>query len=117
MEQIKVIYSNTGIANYFGDYIEINKRLKQDKFLRDYIIKHELGHSDKFDIKHDIGINPFVFVRLMKFIIKNPSTWIDFLPIQFKHKKIVFDLNVTILYGVIAFLIGVIVLLFKFNIF
>lgn len=103
-EKIKVIYSDTGLANFFGDHIEINKNLRKDKVLRDYIMKHELGHSKKFDLWHEFDIDWKIMPRLFSFLIRNPSTWIDFLPVQIKKRRLIFDLNLTILYifGIVA---------------
>lgn len=107
--QLKVKYSDYGVANFFGNYIEINKKFKYNKPLRDYVVKHELGHKNKFDLSHEFEIDYHIF-PLMIFILKNPSTWTDFLPIQFKKKKIIYDLNLMILY---VFIISLIVFLIK----
>ena len=115
-KKIKIIYNNKGLANYYGDYIEINKNLKYNKPLRDYIIIHELEHSKKFDLSHDfndgIGLifNPKMFLKILLFYIRNPSTWIDLSPVQIKNRKIVYDLNLSILYLIIA---GLMIFAFK----
>jgi hypothetical protein len=64
----------------------------------DYIIKHEQSHSTEFDISHEFKLNPSIVLRLIKFIIFNPSSWIDFSPIQIKQKRLVYDANLMILY-------------------
>lgn len=107
----KVIYSRYGMANYYKDFIEINYNLKYNKILRDYVMKHELGHSSKFDLHHEINdgfkllTKPKICFQLIKFYLTNPGTWIDFLPIQIKRNKIVYDLNLLILYGIIGMII------------
>lgn len=108
--QLQVRYSNKGIANFFGDYIEIHKDLKYNKKLRDYIIKHELGHKKEFDLWHEFKIDWKVMPSLLKFILVHPSTWIDFLPIQIKGKRIIYDTNLCILY---LFIIALLFLLIK----
>ena len=102
--QIKVKYSKRGLANYFGTHIEINHKLKYNKPLRDYIVKHELGHSDKFDLIHEFKIDWKMIPSLIMFVFSNPSTWGDFSPIQRKEKNIIYDLNLTILYSFIILL-------------
>ncbi|MFX1312078.1 MAG: hypothetical protein ACFFHD_05655 [Promethearchaeota archaeon] len=101
-KQKKVIYVNKGLANCYEDHIEINKNLKKDKILRDYVIKHELGHKDSFDLFYEFkSINLKIMPRLLRFIKNNPSTWIDFLPIQYKNKQLIYDTNLIILYLII----------------
>ena len=102
--QIKVKYSKRGLANYFGTYIEINNNLKYNKPLRDYIVKHELGHSDKFDLSHEFKIDWKIMPSLIMFVLKNPSTWRDFSPVQIRKKNIIYDLNLIILYSFIILL-------------
>lgn len=103
-EKIKIKYTDYGLANFFGDYIEINKAFKHNKKLRDYVVKHELGHSKKFDLLHEFKIDFRIMPSLIGFIIKHPSTWIDFIPIQIRKKKIIYDLNLIILYSFIILL-------------
>lgn len=117
-KRTKVIYSNTGMANYYGDHIEINKYLKKDKKLRDFVIKHELGHTTGFDLGYEVADgfrlvkNPNMAVRLISFYITHPSTWSDLLPIQIKKGMIVYDLNLTILYTLVIILCSVIFFIF-----
>lgn len=115
-EQIKVIYNSNGLANFYGSHIEINPGLKKDKLLRDYVIKHELGHSTNFDFNHELGdgmrlfLRPKIMFKLLGFYIKNPSTLKDLLPLQLRDKKLVYDINLCIFY---ALIIGAIALAFK----
>ena len=95
---MKVKYCKYGLSNYYPDHIEINQHLKKHKTLRNIIIKHELGHSERFDVKHDFDIP--LGLMVIPFIIKHPSTWIDFLPIQRKDNEWVYDLNIIILYSI-----------------
>jgi hypothetical protein len=117
-KQIKVRYCKYGLANFYGDYIEINKKLKYNKSLRDYIIKHELGHSNDFDLNYEFndGIKlitkPYIALSLLRLYITTPSTWVDLLPIQYKNKKIIYDLNLLILYLFITGLISLIIFIF-----
>lgn len=109
---MKVLYCKKGLANNFLNHIEINKKLKYNKHLRDYIIKHELGHKKEFDLSHEFKFDWKMMPSLLFFVIKNPSVWWDFLPVQKKGKNIVYDLNLLILYGFI--IIGVIALIIIF---
>jgi len=105
-KQIK--YCEWGIANHYETHIEINKNLKYNKPLRDVIIKHELGHKNSFDILHEFDISVFKkIIPLTIFIIKNPKTWIDFLPIQIKNKQLVLDINIIILYLIIVIILSI----------
>lgn len=109
----KVKYMKWGLANSFETHIEINERLKKDKRLRDYIVKHEIGHSDKFDLKHEFDIDWKIMPSLILFVLKNPVTWIDFLPIQIKKKRIIYDVNLLILYGLIILLSILLIIIIK----
>ena len=90
-----------GIANNFGDYIEINKELKKFPKLYDAVLKHELKHTKKrFSLK-DLSIdvvNNIDTKELIKFMIKRPKTWIQCLPFYWKNRKLVYDLNLMIVY-------------------
>lgn len=97
-KQIKVFYCSKGLANFYGDYIEINKKLKYNKKVRDYIIKHELGHSKEFDLGHEFQIDWKIMPSLLFFFFTTPSTWIDLLPIQFKDGQIIYDINLVFMY-------------------
>ena len=99
--KIKVLYCKKGLGNFFGDYIEINEKLKYDKKLRDYIVKHELGHKKEFDILHEFKIDWKIIPSLFFFVFTTPSCWVDFAPIQFKNKQIIYDLNLLILYSIL----------------
>lgn len=107
-KQKKIIYCKLGLANVYFDRIEINKQLKYNKKLRDYIIKHELGHKDSFDLLHEFKIDWKIMPILIWFVLIHPSTWYDFLPIQKKNKHWIFDFNMLILYSIIIIiLIGI----------
>lgn len=109
---MKVLYCSKGLANFFGNYIEINKKLKYNKPLRDYIVKHELGHSDKFDLMHEFKFDWKIIPSLLFFVLTTPSTWFDFLPVQIRNKQIVYDLNLLILYGFIILSIIALIIIF-----
>lgn len=98
-------YVKYGIANSYPKHIEINEQLKGKKYahLRRYIIKHERRHtSNSFDLHNEFD-NDKRLIPLTFFILSHPTTWIDFIPIQFRKKQIVIDFNLICLY-IIAFL-------------
>ena len=105
MKKQKVIYCNWGLANVYFDRIEVNKALKYNKKLRDYIIKHELNHKTSFDLSHEFNIDWKMMPSLIWFVITNKSTWVDFSPIQIKNKKIIYDSNLLLLYLIIIIII------------
>ena len=100
---MKVKYCKYGLANYYEDHIEINISLKKNKKLRDLIVKHELGHSNKFDLLHEI--NPLLGIKAIPFLLMHPSCWVDFLPIRIRNKEIIYDKNLIILYIIFAILV------------
>ena len=103
---MKVEYTSLGLANRYSDKVEINVALKNNKKLRDYVIKHELSHVDKFDIGHDFDIR-VPFLSLSWFILSHPSTWIDFLPIQFRKGMLIYDFNLILLYlGILGLILS-----------
>ena len=112
--QLKVLYSNNGLAGYYGDYIEINRALKYNKLLRDYVVKHEMGHSSQFDLPYEFAdglkllTKPKIIYNLLKFYISNPSTWVDLFPIQYRNKALIYDINLAFLYGLMS--IGIFIL-------
>lgn len=96
---MKVKYSKKGLANFYGSYITINEKLKGDKKLRDYIVKHELGHSNNFDLMHEFkSVKLSIMPRLIWFFITTPSCWVDVFPIQKSEDGWVYDVNLLILY-------------------
>ena len=114
MEQ-RVEYIDWGLANFYEDHIEINRGLSKDKNLRDYVIRHELGHVKGFDLKHEFDYSNFKLLgKLGWFVLKNPKTWIDFLPIQYKKGNLIIDYNQIIQYIIIIGLIIGLYFLLKF---
>lgn len=107
----RVVYCDKGMANFYGDFIEINRLLKKDKELRDYIVKHELGHIKSFDLKYELSdsfrliAHPRIALKLLMTYALNPCTWTDLLPVQIKKKQVIYDLNLSILYIFIGALI------------
>ena len=108
---MKIEYIDHSIGNRFDDTIELNVNLKKYPKLHRAILEHELGHDSGLfsikDLKHDLkhSVSPF---ELMKFMIKNPKSLTQFLPIYFHRKYgLVYDLNMILIYMFIFSLIGV----------
>jgi hypothetical protein len=90
--QIKL--TKWGTACRIGNIIYINEKIKNP--LYEALLKHELNHSSKFnlkDIKMDLKIIELEGLRgeYYKFILKNPKTWIMFLPFWKYENKWVID--------------------------
>lgn len=111
-KSLDIVYVDWGIANNFGEVIEINRNLANYPNLFNPILRHELEHSDKFftwhDLRHDINsshtVNQF---ELLKFMIKHPKSLTQFLPFYWQRssKKIVYDVNLLIIYSTFIFTI------------
>lgn len=98
MKKLKIKYVEYGLGNHFKTHIELNKELKKNELLHNYVLAHEMGHSDQFDLAHEFKIEWKIMPSLILFVISHPKTWIDFLPIQYRKGKIIYDLNLIILY-------------------
>lgn len=95
-----------GVANNFGEYIEMHKDLKMYPELYKQILAHEIGHTQGFsksDLFHDIkSKTPIDYKALSLFVLKRPKTWVDFFPIHYRpdKKAWVYDLNHLLLFTV-----------------
>ena len=107
---IPVTYRKYGIADNFGDHIELNENLKKYPELHHAILNHELSHSDKkfskSDLMLDLSESKVSTWGMIQFIVQNPRSLTQFLPIYWtKDYGLVYDLNLILIYGVIVFLI------------
>ncbi len=110
---LKIVYTKWNLANRFDDHIELNEALIKNPKLRKQILKHENAHSDeKFtfkDIKIDLANNDGINQRdLIKFMIKHPKTLTQMFPVYWSgyHRKVIYDINLLIIYGVFIVLIS-----------
>ena len=112
----KIVLVDYGLANNFGDRIEINKDLKRYPKLYNYVLKHELSHTDKDfsmqDIKNDLKINIPISLKLLSFIIRRPKIWYEFLPIYKRKNKLIYDINLIFSYILIIILILILIIIF-----
>lgn len=101
---MEVKYVKGGLANNFGNVIEINENLRKYPELLQPILKHELSHTDKAfsmeDLMLDITATHNLDQRkLMKFMIKHPRSFTQLLPIYYsKDRGFVYDLNLSLSY-------------------
>ena len=105
----RIEYVDWGLANNFGNIIELNRNLVNYPELFNPILRHELEHTDKFftwhDLKHDLSssykVNQF---QLIKFMLKHPKSFTQLLPVywQYSKKRIVYDINLLIIYATFA---------------
>lgn len=105
-------YVNWGIANRFPNkQICLNKRLQDPEYseLHDEIIQHEMEHTDTgYSLKDfKLDLKGFKNKKLYrKFILKNPSSWIQFSPLIVYEGRIYFDINLLLFWGLTLFTIG-----------
>jgi hypothetical protein len=108
---MRIEYVNHGIGNRFDDHIEINKNLLNYPEIYKKVLTHELSHSNEiFTVKdllldlNDSGINR---LDLFKFMIKNPRSLSQLLPITWSRKHgFIYDINQILIYSVIIILLS-----------
>lgn len=107
---MKIRYVDHSIANRFKGYIEVNRNLKRYPELLKPILEHELAHTDENwsmkDFKLDFFSNSGIdHLKLFKFMIKYPRSFIQFLPIIYnKKKELIVDYNLLTMYLIMAFI-------------
>lgn len=114
-KQIHIKYVKWGIANRFGDVIELNHHLKKPKYklLRNWIIKHEISHDEGPVTFNDIRLDvvdtffrPKIIIKEMFwFNIKHPTTWVQSSPIWIRNGQILFDWSNILSYVVYAIIV------------
>jgi len=102
---MKIKYVDWGVANNFGDRIEINRNLKNYPKLLAPILSHEQAHTDKTisweDIKLDFFSNSNINSwEMFKFMIKHPKSFTQLLPFYVTKKGITCDINLIIMYSI-----------------
>ena len=109
---MEVRYVNYAIANNFGDYVELHEGLKAYPQLHDYILKHELEHTNKEgftkdDFMHDIAQQQYSWKDMLKFLVNNPSALIQLLPAYKKGDTVYYDINMILIWTGIIVSIGI----------
>jgi len=105
LNKIRIKFVDHCVANRFHDCIEINKKLTRYPKLFNYVLLHELNHTNKLftlkDLKNDFKLMPrSILKEFFKFALENPKAFIQqSLPIIYlKDRGFVFDINLTIFY-------------------
>ena len=117
---MEVKYVKWSIANNFGDHIELNENLPQYPKLHDAILEHELQHTDKAWSLQDFTLDFLKPLKcstaeLLGFMASRPSTWMQILPFYLKNGRIIFDINLSILWSfIIGFSLSVIGFIYWF---
>lgn len=112
----EIIYVRRGVANVFGDQIELHEdlNLPQFKELKRKILQHELDHDQGKGFIHNLGVDMVPRIptlKLLKFIIIRPSTWTQVLPFYWhpERKKIIYDKTIMFFwFCIICFLLIII---------
>lgn len=109
---MEIRYVKHGIANNFGEYIELNENLKKYPKLHDALLKHELSHTNKpgftkEDFMLDMNSGEVSYKQLLKFMINHPSSLSQVMPFYISNKTFIYDINMSIVWGV---MIGAILL-------
>jgi len=103
---MRIKHINLGIASRQGNIIYLNKNLKKYPPLYKKILEHELEHSSGFKLKdftmdlknsHLKGLKKSYY----KFILKNPSSLIEFSPFWVYDGKLSVNPTIMLLWGLI----------------
>ena len=108
---MKIEYVSTGLANNFGDTIELNENLLKYPELHYDILSHEYRHTDKLFTLHDLqvdltehSVNP---IEVLKFMFRYPKSFTQLLPFYFSKKHgFVYDINLTLIYVICLIIIS-----------
>jgi hypothetical protein len=108
---MEVRYVPYAIANNFGTHIELNQNLKKWPDLHDAILEHELSHTNKEgftkeDLIVDLKPTKVNNWRMFKFIINNPKSLLQFMPVYLKEGTIFYDLNMIVIWGIMFLAMG-----------
>ena len=101
---MEIVYVEHSISNNFGNYIEVNKHLKNYPSLLEPILAHELSHSEKSWSLHDFKLDFFSHnhinhLELFKFMLKHPKSFYQLSPILYSREKgITYDINLLIMF-------------------
>jgi hypothetical protein len=113
MNEIIVRCINYGIACRIGNRIYINSKMKDYPELYEKVLQHELEHSSGYnkkdiymdlDNKHLNGLKK----QYYSFILKNPSSWVEFFPGWFYEGRFVLAPLTALLWGFTFIMIGLI---------
>lgn len=91
-----------GIANRIKNTILINRNMIMDKEFENYlneVLRHEISHTNGYSL-HDIKIDMIEgdLFKNIKFCLKYPSGFIQFIPVSYYKKQWSIDINLIINY-------------------
>ncbi len=104
VSQIPIVYVKGGLANNFGNVIEVNENLRHYPELLKPILAHELSHTNKAFSREDLMLDLTAThdidqSKLIKFMMKHPRSFTQLLPIYFsKTRGLVYDINAILAY-------------------
>lgn len=116
---MEIRLTDWGVANNFGDYIEVNRHLQtENPKLYQTIINHELDHTKKTglnttDFLLDIGETRVNNWELFRFMIRHPKALLQLVPLYRKDKVWIYDINMILSWTVVLSCFGIAYLLFK----
>lgn len=107
----KIKYNWFGIASRQGNTIWLNKNLLKYPALHAAILEHEKSHTSGYawhDFIIDLRNNHLKGLKgqYYRFIIKNPSSWAEFLPLWSYEGQLVINPLVLALYGITLAILG-----------
>jgi hypothetical protein len=100
LKKRNIINVNYGLASFYSNFIEINKKLKGN--LRRKILAHELRHTEGNyklkDFKNDFVAKNSHFKEAFLFCLKNPEALIGYFLIMFSYhlQKFTFNLSAVV---------------------
>lgn len=97
---MSIEYVDHGIANVIEGRIYMNHRLKAYPELHKRILAHEMEHINGADYTLDWKLK--LDGELESFVLKNPSSWTQFLPIWFVGKKVIYSKTMLIVWVILA---------------
>lgn len=110
---VNISYVDHGLGNNYGEIIELNKHLQEDKWknLHKAILDHELKHTNatftKQDFIADMTESKASKIDIVKFMFQNPKSFTQFLPFYYEKKwGFVYDINLIIFYLIFGVSIG-----------
>jgi hypothetical protein len=104
---MKIKYVDYAIANNFGTHIELNKNLREYPELHDAILSHELSHTDnpgftKEDFLLDLSPGKVNYWKLYVWMMHNPKSFLQFMPVYKKDDTFIYDINMIIAYSFVG---------------
>jgi len=79
---MEIIYTNSGLANNFGNFLELNRNLKKYPKFHAEVLEHELGHGEgKNNFWHDLKDSfSLLSVKVFLFSLRHPGALRDLSP-------------------------------------